>query len=478
MAIAATAVLAVRSAVGAFHILGTHTVVDSPFTAESIFWCVFLGLLWLAGSSVVDEPLKATAATFPRGYLLVALAIVALAFAHNLADPFLSDDYIIVSGPPFRWSAFFAALHRAGGDGSFRPLGTVYYQSLIAFAGARPVLWHAVGLGLHLLNCALTFVIAWQLWRDRTASTVASLVFGLHGTRPEAALWTAGNCDLLACSCVLGAISLTLSKRSTAALLLAAVGILFKESAYALPLIAFCFLWPHSKKTLYGFFATAGALFAWRWHLFNGPGGYVDPTSGRPAILSLHVAGVAKALLIRIWAILLFPVNWDAPLSWWLPLAIAACGVGLIWLAHANRSDSGGMRSTQLRLIAATCCAVLPAIHLALIGQSDLGSRILYLPCAMFALLIGSLAVSAGRKTTIAAGLMIAGMAGILSHNLNAWHETAASAPAICASAKPDTRPPLTMNGVPLFQNGFRECVALVNGTSQANRSSARPQVP
>jgi len=154
-----------------------------------------------------------------------------------------------------------------------------------AASGVNPVTWHAVGLALHLLNAALVFSIAWMLWRNKTSSAVASLAFGLNGTRPEVALWTAGNWELPACACVFGSIALALSQRargSRARLILAlpltAVGILCKESAYAMPLIAFAIILarPNGRTArdfrvfLVGVCGVCAALFAWRWRLFQG----------------------------------------------------------------------------------------------------------------------------------------------------------------------------------------------------------------
>lgn len=472
---AAIAILAVRSAIGPFQLWGIHVTVNSPFMAENVFWLAILGLLVFRHSVNTCEN---SAAGFPGMHLAIALSAIAIAFAHNLADPFLSDDYIILSGPSFHWQTFIAALRRPGGDGSFRPLGTVYYQLLKTVAGTDPVGWHLVGLGLHLTNAALVFVLAWKLWRDKTTAAVTSLVFGLNGTRPEAALWAAGNCDLLACACVLGSICLALPPRPRLALslVLGALGVLFKESAYSMPLLAFWILslsgsFRNFRALVVGSLAVSTALFAWRWHLFQGPGGYIDRATGHPAILSLHLLNAAKAVFIRIWAVLLTPVDWDAPMSWWMPIALAASMVGLLLLVPTTRSGPG--RRARLCLIAATICAVLPAIHLALIGQSALGSRILYLAGAPFALLIGSLMLKAGKREAAFAAVMLAGMAGILEHNLNAWHKAALQARILCHDAS--AQPAGTLNGVPLFQNGFHECVT---GTFLPNRSIAPPRAP
>jgi hypothetical protein len=450
----AVAILALRSSLGPFHLWEIGTAVNSPFGAENIFWLAILGLLCLLPQTTATPQ----SGPFPRLHLVLALCLIALAFARNLSDPFLSDDYIILSGPPFHWNAFFAALHRPGGDGAFRPLGAVYYQVVESFAGMNPVIWHSLGLALHLANAAFVFHIAWKLWRDPTAATVATLIFGLHGTRPEAALWTAGNFDLLASACVLGSIVLALHRHFGKSLALVAIGILFKESAYATPLVAFFILWPARPFRSFRLYLVASlgicaALFAWRWHLFHGPGGYIDPTTGQPAVLSLHPLTAAKGLFLRIWDVLLVPVNWDAPESWWLPFALTASLLGILYLA-------AGGRKKQLCLIPATCCAVLPAIHLALIGQSELGSRILYLAAAPFALLLGSLAIAADKRTLIVCAIMLAGMTGILEHNLNAWHRAALQAQKLCRSQAPPESAPGTFEGVFLFQNGFPQCVA------------------
>jgi hypothetical protein len=378
-----------------------------------------------------------------------------------------------------------AELHTPLGNGAFRPLWTVWCQLLKALAGENSANWHAAGLGLHLLNSALLFAIAWRLWRDKVSAVVASLVFGLHGTRPEAALWSAAACDLLACACVLGSILLALCwqtgrsrRRLALSLLLVATGILFKESAYAAPLIAFWILWSRWPVTKFrGFLAgSAGvcaALLAWRWHVFHGPGGYIDHATGQPAILSLHPLTAAKAVFLRIWAILLVPVNWDAPLSWWLPLSLAAGTGALVLLASNSQSGNAGTVRTRLCLVAAACCAVLPAIHLASIGQAELGSRILYLAGAPFALLVGSLTLAASRRTVAISLLMLAGMAGILEHNLTAWHATALHARSLCQEAAraprtlPETPAPGTLDGVYLFQNGLQQCVAAARNTRQ-----------
>lgn len=463
------AALAVRAGLGPFRIPGVDVVVNSPFRLETIFWLAVLALLLML------RPIQGAAGEanniFPRGYLAAMLCMVALAFSRNLPDPFLSDDYsLLTTVGPFTWKALAHYVLSAGGDGSWRPLGYAYYAIFRNLAGVSSMKWHAVGLALHLANCALVFRVAWKLWRNTAAAVLAAAAFGLNGTRPEAALWTAGNYDLLAALCILAAMNVALSDRINpiAALLmtalLTATGLMFKESAYAAPflLAAVSMKRQSGRRLVVASVLVCAFFFGWRWHVFGGLGGYNDPATGKSLLLSLHAATTAKALLGRIWTIFLVPLNWDAPARWWLPASVLASTLSLIVLLTSRRADPAPSRARQLALMGALIGAALPAIHLALVSQSMLGSRILYLPGVAFALLLGTTAVGAGKRGALAAAVMVLGTAGILENNLCAWHDASFRARELCArgAAGAPVAPVETYEGVYFFRNGFAECVA------------------
>jgi hypothetical protein len=107
---------------------------------------------------------------------------------------------------------------------------------------------------------------------------------------------------------------------------------------------------------------------------------------------------------------------------------------------------------------------MLPVLHLALIDQSAIGSRILYLPSVAFCMWLGN---SLGQRRLILGALTLS-MAGILTHNLAAWHETALLADRACrvVAAEPSASPvvqglPRTIAGAYFFANGFDECVQM-----------------
>lgn len=479
-ALGAASMVALRAAIGPFQLGWGFTRVHSPLPMESAFWVATLGLWVLQpkasepGGRFITEGNR-----FPAIHLTLLLCLIALAFAGNVADPFLSDDYILVGRPLFSAPAYLASLHTPGGDGAFRPLGNLYLDFVRRWAVFDPVKWHLVDLTFHIVNCALVFLVGWNLWRNATAALLTGLLFGLNGTHPEVVIWTSDAFDLLACFCVLLSIILIISGRRGShirfvlALCLVAAGILCKESAYAGPVIAIAVFSSRLRDTrvksyLIGSVAICIALFAYRWYLFGGPGGYIDPATGLPQIMSVHLLTAAKAILVRIWAVLIFPVNWETAMPVWMSLAIGGTAAGILLLVASVRTSRPTSRITY-SLMAATSLTVLPAIHLALIGDSAAGSRILYLPSVPFALLVGRLTLLPGARRFVAAALLLPATAVILEHNLGAWHRIALEAQTYCqtlarepgaALDNIDKPVPDVIEGVFFFRNGLKECIA------------------
>lgn len=406
------------------------------------------------------------------GMLLAAAVLVP-----NLTAPFLSDDYILIRTELPALSQFckwFWIYHP--GDGAFRPLGSLYFAAMRQIAGVDALPWHCAGLGLHLLNSLLTWCIARELWRDTGMAVLSAVLFGIHGTRAETVSWAAASFDLLATFCVL--LSLLVFFKGgrrwltwPLALLLFVAGVLFKESAYAYPLLllALAVAADRLRRPVLVFaglaFIVCGALVLHRWMLLNGPGGYIDSQTGRPLILSLHFLSTAKALFLRIWVILFFPINWHARMS-----AVTAAGIwlGSIALSSALIAARRVKPVIALGLLGSVILAVLPAVHVSLIGDDALGGRILYLPSLGFILFISmALTVASrpdGRMRRYARAAFVVLYFGVsITHNLNAWRSTARIADASCAAAARDVhnspQPPGRLNGVYFFQNGFAECV-------------------
>ena len=466
----AAVLLVLRAIWGPFAIAGIG--IRSPLTLETSF-AVAAGIVLLllcrkrdghgAIPPAIDLPL-----------LLLALVWIAAAFSPNLPDPFVSDDYILVSRYTLDAGRIARDFITPGGDGALRPVGNIGYAVVHTLAGLRPFPWHCYLLGVHLLNCALLYGLVRLLWCNAFVSFTAALLFGMHGSRPQSITWASDNFDLLACALsLIAALCLfrPLSRRPwvtvTPALVLLAAAIFCKESAYVVPVLVFAFALAAGRlgdRAVRLFLPWSVllciALFAYRWVLFGGPGGYLDPTSGRPAILSLHFLSTAKALCLRMWAILLFPVNWREPTGIGVAVALAAgCGaiLFLLW------SSSGLPARLVIAFVGATICAMVPVLHLALVDESVIGSRIFYIPAMPFCVLAGHLVASvrSRRRIAVILALLMLGATITLEHNLRFWHRAALAADRVCeavASGKPVPAQSADLPGLLSFGNGLQEC--------------------
>jgi hypothetical protein len=119
-------------------------------------------------------------------------------------------------------------------------------------------------------------------------------------------------------------------------------------------------------------------------------------------------------------------------------------------------------------MLAVTIGALLPAYHLALIGDNLNGSRILYLPALGFCVLCAHLL----QSKRLAAALLVVCTGAILLHNLDAWHRNAVLADQVCAGATTQS-PVHDLNGVVFFANGYKECVEM-----NAEWARGRPALP
>lgn len=455
--------LAARAALGP---LAAPFPVHSPLNVEAIFGISLTLLLLLAAQ---DSPRPGPLSFQPADLLLpLGLAcLTAAAFSRSLAFYFLSDDFVLLKLAPGFHAAWRPLFATAGGDGFYRPLGYASLAATSLWAGANPALWHAFGLALHAANGILLFCLARRLTGSRWAAFFAAALFAIHGTRPEAVVWIAGRFDLLATFFVLAGLLLFLQPGGLyrlASLLSMALAMLTKESAYVFPFLLILLLASQGSlsrarlRALIPFFSLAAVLFLYRWTLFGGIGGYRQDALGfLPAL---------KALAVRSWAVLYFPINWSTEPGGLYAGVIAAYIVSLGLLAV------GRPRRKHLALAAGfVLLSALPPLQQLLIGPDLQKSRLLYLPTIGFCLLL-AVAVDglSGWLRWIAPGALLAASLALLQHNLDAWEyvsarvQPACVAAAQCAGAanKLTVGPlPGSLRGVYLFQNGFPECVAL-----------------
>ena len=481
------AIVITRAAIGPFHFFLS---VRSPLVSEGI--CALAATLLLLLSR--PEEIRSSAVARTAG-LVAVLLVTALLLSPILSFPLVCDEYVLASlarsmGPQKMWHA----LTHAGEDHFYRPLA----DASVALDGLAG--WHLLSLALHLINTALVFLFSWRLFRSAAAALWAAAFFGIHGTRAESVAFLA-RFDQLATLFVLGGLLLFdqyLESRHrgllAASCLVMLCGLLSKESAYVFPLLALWLLaWRRqwTRDTL-PFFAITAATFVYRWSLLGGIGGYTDRATGRPQILNIHVLALLKALSLRLWGILYFPINWSQQPEPWLAASMAAGVLALFGLVLLART---GWRTAGFA-VAFTLIASLPVAHMLLIGADLRGAAHVYLPSVGFCLLLG-LAIDNVRPAPLSGAIgaaLLVFQGAALHHNNLIWSRTAQLADRECriiaresvvsgkASVVQD--PPRILNGIAFFANGLPECVAMQSPGARAtvefgpNLSSPPPGTP
>src|SRR3990172_2339230 len=128
-------------------------------------------------------------------WVLVVVGVVV--FFDALGGGFVMDDYSVVAYNPlvrsvkniprmFLGSMFFDVAKTESGGGQFyRPVVSVVYALIYMFAGAKPVAYHVIQIGLHIVNAILVFELFKKFLNNKWAA-VLSLVFLVHPINVQA----------------------------------------------------------------------------------------------------------------------------------------------------------------------------------------------------------------------------------------------------------------------------------------------------
>jgi hypothetical protein len=446
--------------------------------AAALVIILLLAIRAVPGGHGECKPLRPLDSRDAVAWLAICVGIAAL-FWRAAQIGFLSDDFVMIAhAPRYNWRTSFTT---GGGDGFYRPLIYAIFWWTRHWAGLNPLAWHAGGIAVHALNAILVYLIAWTLGFSRFASGFAAALFAVHATRPETVLWITGRYDLFSTLFVLLALFFWIRAWSVppargvlyriVALLAMTAGLVSKESAYAFPVMVLALValkpeWRRRPIFYLPFFAVAALVFAWRWHLLRGIGGY-RTAAGEPEILAQNLLGILKGVALRLWAILFFPVNWSIRPGVVLIVVMAIYAAALLWLAtiRVNRASF----SVPLALLLAS---VVPILHLLRIGPDLEKTRYFYLPSAMFAMLLASV-LDESKHRWILASAILAFQSVALMHNFGAWEHSSSRAEPACAVVADAARAPAakiavvgvpqTLDGVYFFANGLPECVELRN---------------
>src|ERR1022692_2225871 len=483
-----TAALVVWALALAVRTLAGPLYFRSPLNVESAIGLavVLLLLLRATAGQTTSEPARRSLGGWDAFAILLIVGLIAAVFWRSAGFYFLSDDFILLKQAKSFLYSFRGLFATAGADGSYRPFTHFYMSVAYSWAGTNPMHWHWTEFAMHAANSILVFVVARMLGFSRFGAAFAAALFAIHATRPEAVVWLAGRADLLAAFFVLLGLASFIRfwsrEGGTAwlwvALMSLTLGILSKESAYTFALLLVVFLASKNalktRRSLFAlipFLVVTASLLAWRISVLGGLGGYRNQ-SGHSEALSLSAMTVVKALVLRLIAILFFPVNWSHKPNAIFGVIMILYLAGLIWLTRARVRWQALIVPLGFLLVLA-----LPPLPQLLIGPDLQKARLLYLPAMGFCLLLATAVegLKPRPQWAIAITILVFNIAALF-HNLSAWGEAAEKARTACSMAaacpnKVEVRGlPGNLNGVYFFANGFQECVEM-----QRNRNASQP---
>jgi len=461
----------------AFGPLSFPVPIRTPINIESFFGLLLTLTLVLRSGSGVSKPQPVRAA-----WAALLAALVAAAFWRASDIYFLADDFFhVVRANTFEWPRLRPYWTTPEGNAFFRPLGHFFLAGMANWSHYDPRWWHWDILTFHAANAILVSVLAARLGLGRIAALFAGALFAVHGATPESAVWITGWFGVLpAFFTLLGLLAFLKyfenSWWGVACLACMILAFVSKESAYAFPLIALLLVvarripLKRAAWILGALFAMAFVIFAYRWHVLGGIGGYIDPQSGGLLFLELGLVQVLRSLLLRVWAVLYFPINWSVQPEWWLGMLVLFYIGALLWIAARGGTKLPGLFPAGFVLLAS-----LPPLEQLLIGPDLEKSRALYLPLIGFCLLLAAAIDSLeGRARWFAPAAITLFHVAALQHNISIWRQAGELAHQTCLSASRCVEPastvrvrdlPGTVNGVYFLGAGFGECIGMQTGS-------------
>lgn len=402
---------------------------------------------------------------------VVALAFVLGALAlyrHAIFLGLFSDDYVLAD-------------RALAGDWSFqetfvRPAPLVLWRLLLPVGGS--VALHLLNVALHGLNAALIARLAARVGLAPWSALAAGALFVTFPV-VEAVVWPAAVHDVLVTTCALAFLNLQTHLRTPAGIAtavgLVALGLLTKESAVVLPVLAIVLWAPRAPGSWAGVLAGLGVCAVYvavRLWLVPLPDTFAQPPTRY----------LFKELLARTYGTLAMP--WSAAViekwpalayGWAMATVLGAAG----YAAHTAPAPPPG---TMLRLLGAAVVSILPVYSMFFVTADLENARYLYLSTGIWAIALASF-IQAGaqghrRLPPLAFACLIAvGTLGVELH-LRPWREAARLRDRVLAAAARVVEsapcPVVSLTGAPdswrgayVFRNGLAEAVSAATGTSR-----------
>ncbi len=340
-----------------------------------------------------------------------ALALVV--YGRNLGDGFLSDDYVYLASAR---RSLLTLLRRVTVDSypqTLRPVAAIPW--MLEGVWGAPVVLHVISLIVHAVSASL---IAWLVWRrggSLATGCSTGLLFLVAPLFGEPVLWLSAAPDLWAAFFALLALAaIEGGRRAQIGAILYAMGLLSKESVFALPLVV-PLVAPRRKwrGTTVWMAGVAGAYLALRWALFSGMGGY-----GSSMVPAVTPRSVAQTLLAHLPFAILVPFKRAYGMRWVFAPISAVIMTGLLVTCRRGVRFVSLSGALLVGLISMT--PALPVIGLAV----DLaGGRFFYFPLAMTLLALGHAVRAMPGKALGWVALLVIYWAAASHWNARSWSE-------------------------------------------------------
>lgn len=405
------------------------------------------------------------------------IVVTAALYARALQVGYLSDDFVLLETAA--WSGW-----QQGDAGLFRVLPLLVIQGVNNLLRTQAEPWlHGLNVALHCASGALVYAVARQLTLSGLAALAASALFLLYPAATEAVAWISGLQDVMAVAFILSFVWLALSGGNPLLLALPlAAGLLSKETAVVMPLLAAAALWARGVppgrplvRMLWGCGVIAAAFAVWRL------------AAGDPASATIASRYMAKEILANALGTLALPWTRAELAEAWLvgPLAVAWVTLAA-WAAMAKSASPVVPRVALLGLVW-VIAGVAPVNRLFFISDWLEGSRYLYLSSAGWALACAGALDAPGYRRALAAvtAAVLAAWTVTLYVHVGVWREAGQVRDQLLRAAaqipaSPECSAPAFENvvdnvrGAYVFRNGFGQALRRANG-SAGPRSAATP---
>jgi len=193
----------------------------------------------------------------------ILLLVTAVTYVGAIRFNFVYDDFPQIVNNPFlrSWhyvpqyfvSSIWKQMAPTLPGNYYRPLFLLWLRTNYALFAGRPLGWHLVAIGLHVVVTWLTYLAVRKMTGQFVTAWLAALIFGVHPIHNEVVAWVSGTTESLFAILFLLAFlaylrSLEGSKNLWMALSCAlyALALLSKETAIVLPALVFAYAWIRS----------------------------------------------------------------------------------------------------------------------------------------------------------------------------------------------------------------------------------------